>query len=382
MSKGLYKSGMVYPTNKYGDVLILEYRRWDEVLIRFLDTQHELVCCMSQIKKGTIVDGSIGEIPNDLKPGSLHVTNSYGVLEVLEYMSYKEVKVEFKETGNTRVTRADSIRSGAVRDIDSSITVNKLRAIVGDSKSLTSGGILTVESYLGVSEGNLQYFSVTCSKCSKDKELHPVNFKTTYANWRSGCIPCPCSNSYTWSEDQYKVLIRRQLEVTEYQFREFSEGFKGNLTKCDIYCQRHDNTHKARIVDILSGKCPCDVCYTYNTRMNSVPKVTKRVGEDRERMFYVVRFTKGALTFIKSGACMWNGDVSKSLRKRYRLTDYPDYSYELLYYEVGPYQDISYIEIESQDTNCHKRFYNEELAQFNGSTECFTEYLHNGVLYK
>lgn len=48
--------GKVYPTIKYGDIVITEYKNYSDVRIRFIDSGFETKVTMNQIKRGTIKD--------------------------------------------------------------------------------------------------------------------------------------------------------------------------------------------------------------------------------------------------------------------------------------------------------------------------------------
>lgn len=53
----------------------------------------------------------------DINVGEIYKTDSYGDVEVLEYINYAKVKIRFKDTGSERYTSFEYIRSGKVRDL-------------------------------------------------------------------------------------------------------------------------------------------------------------------------------------------------------------------------------------------------------------------------
>lgn len=383
MVKGKYKTGQVWPTKKYGDVLIVDYHNWDEVYIRFLNTGFEKKTCMSQVKKGTVKDFSVDNTPSDMGSGLIYTTNHYGDVRIIKYYNWDKVSIEFLLTGNKREVRADDIRSGSLRDRGSALTLTRRDRFVDDKKKLDNGNILTIKDYLYKSEvGNL-YFSVECSSCSKDKELHPDLFKTTSANWIVGCIPCPCSNSYYWNRNQYKILIQRKLKDTHWVLKDIPEIDKGNVTKVDIYCTKHNRTHKVNISNILEGKSPCKVCTEFKQRRSKLKTCIKRYGlEGTKEVFYILKFTGKGVSFIKSGICVYNGDVESSVKLRYLKSDYSGFTYEILHTEVGYYETIALAEITSQENNQRNKFISYALKGFAGYSECFTEFLYKGIVYK
>jgi len=233
------------------------------------------------------------------------------------------------------------------------------------------------------SECGNHYFSVECSSCSKDKELHPGLFKTSTVNWVAGCVPCPCSNSYLWNRDQYIIGINRKLEGTCWSLQGNPLVDKGNLSKVDVYCNKHDSTHEASVTNIFEGKSPCKICTQFQrrrTRLSTYIGGIDLLG--KKEIFYILRFTGRGVSFIKSGICVPEGDITSSIKLRYLKGDYSDFKYEVLYAEVGDYETIANIEIDSQEHNQHNRFVSYALQGFSGYSECFTEFLYKGVVYK
>lgn len=383
MARGQYKAGQVWPTNNYGDIIIVEYRNWDNVFIKFLETGYEKRVCMSSVKKGGVRDDSVDNIPSDMVVGITHPTNNYGDLRVIKYYNWDNVKVEFLLTGNERSVRADDIRAGCLRDRDSEITATKLQKHIGDKRALDNGNVLTITDYLHKSEVGNHYFSVECSSCSNDKELHPSAFKTSTVNWKGGCVPCPCSNSYFWSSAQYKVLIDRQFKDSCWSLKGDIVITKGNTTKVDVHCSKHNRTHKVNIINILEGKSPCKTCTEFKVRRSRTNTCIERYSlAGTKEVFYILRFTGKGVSFIKSGICVFGKDVLSSVELRYLKGDYTGFTYEVLHTEVGCYEDISDIEINSQEDNQAYRFNSYTLKGFSGYSECFTEFHYNDIVYK
>ena len=55
--------------------------------------------------------------PFDVRPGTLHKTKNYGTLIVKEYVSRKNVVVQFVKTGFITPSRSNYVREGVVRDM-------------------------------------------------------------------------------------------------------------------------------------------------------------------------------------------------------------------------------------------------------------------------
>lgn len=383
MAKIKYQAGQVWPTKKYGDVLIVNYHNWNSVDVRFLNTGFEKNICMSQVKNGTVKDTSVDTTPLDMRQDVIHTTNHYGDVKVLKYFGWDKVSIEFLLTGNIREVRADDIRSGSVRDAGSGLTCTMRERFLGDVKILPNGNVLTIKEYLYKSEVGNIYFSVECSSCSEDKELHPDLFKSTAANWVAGCTPCPCSNSYYWNRNQYRILINRKLRNTSWVLKDIPEIDKGNVTKVEIYCNKHNQTHKVNISNILEGKSPCKVCTEFKQRRTKLKTWVERYNlKDTREVFYILRFTGKGVSFIKSGICVYEGDVDYSVKLRYLKGDYTGFDYEILHTEVGYYEEIALLEIDSQESNQHNKFISYALKGFAGYSECFTEFHYKGNVYK
>lgn len=58
----------------------------------------------------------MNNIPEDIKQGSIHSTNSCGDIEVLSYSSWDDVVVKFLNTGTEIKTRSDKVRAGGIKD--------------------------------------------------------------------------------------------------------------------------------------------------------------------------------------------------------------------------------------------------------------------------
>ena len=55
--------GEVYRTNNYGNIIIIEYNSYSDVLVRFTDTGFETKTNMSDIRRGNVKDRLSPTIP-------------------------------------------------------------------------------------------------------------------------------------------------------------------------------------------------------------------------------------------------------------------------------------------------------------------------------
>lgn len=58
----------------------------------------------------------MNKIPSDMLPGTIHKTNNYGSIEIVEYKSSMLVEVRFLDTGTVTVSMSHNIRNGRVMD--------------------------------------------------------------------------------------------------------------------------------------------------------------------------------------------------------------------------------------------------------------------------
>ena len=378
-----YTDGMVFPNKKYGDMLITEYVKWDEVYIKFLVSGYENKVSMVQVKKGNCVDPT-QYIPKlkGIEFGSIYPTMRYGDIEVLSYSREKqEVFVRFVNTGFERYCRAEDIRRGFVRDYSANCT-EQIKGFVG-SVMETSKSILTVT---GVKEnpklGNVKYH-VHCTVCSQDKELYPEGLHSTKLNWINGFIPCACSGYKRHNEEQHIIRLNRLLEDKPSKVLRFID-FKNISSEVEVYCEKHNFKTVTLASYIYSGTTGCKVCGIYNNRMSIVESEILKRGRDTPEVFYILRVNHlpSSKSFIKSGICKFKEDVECSIKERYKNTkEYGDYTYEILYTEEGSYDNISKLEILSQTDNYEYSIPSEDMPYFVGYTECFSNYTHDGVMY-
>lgn len=118
------------------------------------------------------------------------------------------------------------------------------------------GCTLKVIGFHGRTKGSIALFNVLCSVCNKDKELFPLPFVTTKASLLAGGRPCPCSKSYVYSKEEYKIIIRRYLEGIDkgLKFEGFLGEFKGTRSKMTISYFGEVIDIKPNISNLISGK--------------------------------------------------------------------------------------------------------------------------------
>lgn len=115
---------------------------------------------------------------------------------------------------------------------------------------------LEVVAWCGERVGSVKKYTVFCSVCAEDPELFGLGlFLITKNKIQIGRIPCGCSKSVFWTEDQYIVKIKREIEKREfkYEFLGFAEDFKGQDTKLHLSCE-FGESKSASISNFLRGQ--------------------------------------------------------------------------------------------------------------------------------
>ena len=116
------------------------------------------------------------------------------------------------------------------------------------------GGVLTV---VGVDEvklsGNAR-FILECSICNQDKELFPEMFLSLKVDLTRGSIPCRCGKSTKWSESQYIIRVKGECEKRGYDFKGWSEDFKGQNTKLRLCNPATNNEWYTTSVNSFLGR--------------------------------------------------------------------------------------------------------------------------------
>lgn len=121
--------GDVFITKHWGDVVITCNKNTTKLGIRFLNTGNERVCRHAELKRGKVRDeveyertGTIEsyvcpkKIDAEMHPGEIYPSNLWGDVEIVNYISNKNVTIMFVNTGNTQTTQKWNILQGYTKD--------------------------------------------------------------------------------------------------------------------------------------------------------------------------------------------------------------------------------------------------------------------------
>ena len=126
-------------------------------------------------------------------------------------------------------------------------------------------GKLEVVGIVGKDKWSAALFKVTCTECSKDKELFPDGyFVSTKSNLKTGRKPCGCSDSPKWKDWQYLILARRAGEKKGFIVHGFSENFRGRDTKLNLECLKYGHRWTTSIDSVINGGTGCPKCAGVN----------------------------------------------------------------------------------------------------------------------
>ncbi|WMB74209.1 hypothetical protein RA178_06230 [Shewanella oncorhynchi] len=127
----------------------------------------------------------------------------------------------------------------------------------------------------------LQYI-VYCETCSKDSEMFGEGyFNTTLGNLQNGYKPCGCSKAPRWTEEQYKVLVKRVCEENGLTFNGWAEPYKKKTTKCSVTCNKHNLLWETATIDSFLNKkiTNCPSCHRESVGNHSRADIHKKVEE-------------------------------------------------------------------------------------------------------
>jgi hypothetical protein len=142
-------------------------------------------------------------------------------------------------------------------------------------------------------QGRHVIFKVTCTECSKDKELFPDGyFVSTKGHLKSGRKPCGCAKSPRWEDWQFLILARRAGEKKGFIVHGFSEEFKNSNTKLNLECLNDGYKWVASINSIINKGRGCPKC-SGNARPTEKEALQKCIDICKEMNYGIIGFVDG-----------------------------------------------------------------------------------------
>lgn len=115
--------GKTFPSNNYGNFIVLEYKSCNDVTIKFINTGTVLVTNTTMIARGSVRDPSLKKVVGKRTTakrckfvGNTYSSNNYGDYVVEEVVSYGKVKIRFLTTGSVQEILTTQIHTGKIRD--------------------------------------------------------------------------------------------------------------------------------------------------------------------------------------------------------------------------------------------------------------------------
>lgn len=141
-------------------------------------------------------------------------------------------------------------------------------------------------------------FKVTCTECSKDKELFPdgyfISTKSNLVN--NGSKPCGCSNSPKWYDWQYLILASRSAK-DHFIVHGFAEEFIDHRTKLNLECLKDGHKWTASIFSVINAGRGCPKCKGSNAaEQKKTPEhvaLQKCIDICKEMSYDVIGFISG-----------------------------------------------------------------------------------------
>jgi len=104
----------------------------------------------------------------------------------------------------------------------------------GYSYTTVHGNVLTAGEYS--TRNQKGRYTISCSVCSEDTELFPTgSIETSGDSVREKRCVCGCGSGYRYTEDQYKIRIKRRCVEESYIFNGFVGKYKDYTTKLNLY---------------------------------------------------------------------------------------------------------------------------------------------------
>lgn len=174
------------------------------------------------------------------------------------------LKLEFSEEGIcTFTTTQNQLRLGratnVLRNSEKLKQVNLLDDSLMIERAFVKGKLPESYKIYRDESSKSNYWYVECSKCKEDyygEQGLPYTFISHMSNLQDGKLPCRCSKSHMFTEEERLVDIR--LILGDDPTVEMVGGFKGNNTLIQYTCC--DNLTQRSLVSLLGGGKICGQC--------------------------------------------------------------------------------------------------------------------------
>lgn len=124
-----------------------------------------------------------------------------------------------------------------------------------------------------------RHIVLRCKICHEDTELWPDYIVMERSNYNKGIIPCSCSASCRYTTKQLEILVKRQLEGTDYKFLGFKSYPPKSTTSILLECPLcSKDSELFQLGDIIADRyrlgktkfCGCGKKYVWSERQNTL----------------------------------------------------------------------------------------------------------------
>lgn len=110
------KNGTVHDTSNYGKLIVVDYIKYNNIIVEFLSSGLRKRCTTNNIRTGQVRDDSL--LPDDIPIGAIFESSNFGRFVIVGKSKVKRsyATVQFEDTGTLASFRYDDIRNGSVMD--------------------------------------------------------------------------------------------------------------------------------------------------------------------------------------------------------------------------------------------------------------------------
>ena len=134
-------------------------------------------------------------------------------------------------------------------------------------------------------------FKVTCTECSKDKELFPTGY---FVSQKCGLVrgrkPCGCAK-FNWEDWQFLILTKRSARG-RFTVHGFAEEFKNAHTKLNMECLKDGYKWTASINNVINNGNGCPKC-AGTLKLSEQEALQKCIDICKEMDYDVIGFPDG-----------------------------------------------------------------------------------------
>lgn len=208
--------------------------------------------------------------------------------------------------------------------------------------------------------GGRGIYTIYCPICAQDPELFGDGFfETDTRQLQRKAVPCGCSIRPVWSEQQYRVRIRRRCEECNYEWVSTEGRWNRSKTRITVFCREEQELVEMTVLHL----------------MEHVPTHQRRPGSFREGEpadVYVLRIEGEHYSFIGYGI-----SGKSKIRLQEHKTSLKKYGFRIIEARLFPTTGVQARQIENKIKEDFPR-YSQEMDGF--KTEATFLHLHTELL--